>query len=87
MPLVKMLTESESIYKQPKKLAEVATTKVAVDSVGNEYFFEFDIDDKRMMINRPARGSFEKFYIRSPVWTKNFKTKMVRDGYVLKPLK
>lgn len=87
MPLLKTLSKSESIYSQSKRFSEIATVKIAVASNGNEYYFESDADALTMWINRPARGVYETFEIRCKVWTKNFKIKLVREGYILKPLK
>lgn len=87
MPLVKSLTSSESIYSNPvKRNLEIKSVLIAIDSSGNEYFFESHASDKTMWINRPGRSIGEKFHIRCTVWTRNFKFKRVDEDYVLKPL-
>lgn len=88
MGLVKMLAASESIYRNPvKRSMDIKPVVVAIDSTGNEYIFESNVDDKVMWINRPGRHINEKYYVRCKVWTKNFKFKRVDEDYVLKPLK
>jgi len=88
MGLVKMLSASESIYSNPvKRTLEIKPVLVAIDSTGDEYFFESHVDDKTMWINRPGRTANEKYFVRAKVWTKNFKFKRVDEDYVLKPLK
>ena len=88
MPLVRTLNQSESIYSNPvKKTMEIKPLRIAIDSCGDEYIFESDVDDKIMWINRPGRHVNEKYHIRARVWTKNFKFKRVDNYYVLKPLK
>lgn len=87
MGLVKSLTESENIYRNPvKRNLDIKPVVVAIDSTGNEYFFESHASDKTMWINRPGRTVNEKYHIRCTVWTKYFKFKRVDEGYSLKPL-
>jgi len=87
MGLVKMLSASESIYNNPvKRNLEIKPVLVAIDSTGDEYFFESYVDDKIMWINRPGRTTNEKYFVRAKVWTKNFKFKRVDEDYVLRPL-
>lgn len=68
-------------------MPDVKPVLIAIDSEGDEYFFESHVDDKIMWIYRPGRTPNEKYFVRARVWTKYFKFKRVDSDYVLKPLK
>jgi hypothetical protein len=87
MGLVKVLASNESIYNNPvKRNLDIKPVLIAIDSTGDEYFFESHVDDKIMLIYRPGRTRNEKYFVRAKVWTKNFKFKRVDSDYILKPL-
>jgi len=77
MGLVKMLQSNEMIYSSVKTVKDQGSIKIAIDSTGNEYFFESNIDDKTMWVNHPCG-------IRAKVFTKAFKIRLKHEGYVLK---
>lgn len=80
MGLVKILTDSESIYKiQPNPVLD-RPVSIAIDSSRNEFLVEKIIDDKVMMVTH-HQG------IRCKVWRKGFRIVKREEGSIPKPIK